>query len=416
LTMPALGEYGVASRERLKIITRGRATGLPHVVSVRFVFDGGVFYVLAGRPGIDWVRNARSSGSAKVRLGEAVFEARASLASAAERSGTLERFTQKYGRATTEGWYAKAETCLRLEPLGPPTSRGGVKGESEAGSTFAAWKGTGSGYYEGVAEAFDSASEEYDHTIRNNFINVWIRNRSIQELLSLSRPEDVALEVGCGTGAEAMVVSRHVAGVVATDISPAMISLVRKKAALKSARGRVSAVTLGAAEISGTARLLPGGRTRLAYSFNGALNCEPSIDRFPSELAKVMEDGGYFVCSVRNTLCLSEAIAHGVFLQFGRMAPRKKQPIMVSVGGLDIPSTYYSPRRFASFFRPQFRVVKTIGLPAILPPAYLSDFYFRARRVLSFAERAETALAGSFPLNRFGDQTLFVFQKDSDVI
>jgi hypothetical protein len=58
-----------------------------------------------------------------------------------------------------------------------------------------------------------------------------------------------------------------------------------------------------------------------------------------------------------------------------------------------------------------FRVRRTIALPAILPPAYLSDAYFRARGVLAFAERVERATAGTFPFNRFGDQTLFVFQK-----
>ncbi len=129
----------------------------------------------------------------------------------------------------------------------------------------------------------------------------------------------------------------------------------------------------------------------------------------------MVEDGGYFVCSIRNTLCLSEALIHGLFLQFDRMAPRKRQPIMVSVGGQDIPSYYYPPSKFVRFFVPQFRVRKTIGLPAILPPAYLSDAYFRARRVLAFAERVERVAAGTFPFNQFGDQTLFVFQKNPSV-
>ena len=60
------------------------------------------------------------------------------------------------------------------------------------------------GYYSAVSEAFDSASEEYDFTIRQNFINVWIRNRSIKEILSLTKPDDVLLEIGCGTGVEAL--------------------------------------------------------------------------------------------------------------------------------------------------------------------------------------------------------------------
>jgi hypothetical protein len=169
-------------------------------------------------------------------------------------------------------------------------------------------------------------------------------------------------------------------------------------------------VPLGASQIEKAADLLPNGKTRLAYSFNGALNCELDIKGFPKKLAGVLEHGGKFVCSIRNTFCISEGLAHAAFLQFDKMTPRKVQPVMVSVGGMDIPSYYYSPAKFAKIFEPFFSLKKMIGLPALLPPAYMSNFYVKVRKLLSFAERAETALSSSYPLNRFGDQTLFVFQ------
>jgi SAM-dependent methyltransferase len=400
-----------ASGGLIKVISPGRVTGLPHIVVTRFAYQGGSFYVFGGRARSDWVMNTLAAGTVKLRLRELVYEATSSIAGPLERSAALEWFSKKYGRRLTDSWYAKAEVCIKLSPSGPPSKRGAVTGEGDVKIAFSDWKKKGRGYYAGVAEAFDSASEEYDYTIRSNFINRWIRQRSIEELLEYAHPDDVLLEVGCGTGAEAMEISRRVAGIVATDISPAMIALLRRKVESKRGRHNISALQLGAAEISRASQSLPNGRTRLAYSFNGALNCEPSIERFPAELAKVTEDEGYFICSIRNTLCLSEALVHGLFLQFDRMAPRKRQPIMVSVGGLDIPSYYYPPARFARFFSPQFRVRKTIGLPAILPPAYLSDAYFKARSILSFVERIERVAAGTFPINQFGDQTLFVFQK-----
>jgi hypothetical protein len=84
---------------------------------------------------------------------------------------------------------------------------------------------------------------------------------------------------------------------------------------------------------------------------------------------------------------------------------------MVSVGGMDIPSCYYSPSRFANLFRPQFRVKKIIGLPAFLPPAYLSDYYLRTGKARLIPEKLELILGNRFPFNRLGDQTLFVFQR-----
>ena len=399
------------SRPLLNLITRGRKTRIPHVVSVRFVHRGGSIYVLPGRTGSDWVRNALADRWAKVRIGERVSDVSVDEGAPSELAEVLHLFRSKYGGRLTADWYSKSPFALRLTPVGPTSRRGGVTGEGDVKTTFAEWKTRNGDYYSGVAEAFDSASEEYDFTIRGNFINRWIRERSIKELLRLAGRDDTLLEIGCGTGAEALEISRHVAGIVATDISPRMVSLLARKVDAKGLGTRVTPLRLGAGEISRASGFLPYGKTRLAYSFNGALNCEPSIETFPLELSKVIEDRGYFLCSIRNTFCLSEALAHAAVLQFDKMAPRKKQPIMVSVGGMDIPSLYYRPGPFAKLFRPHFRVRRMVGLPAILPPAYLSDRYFRARRILSFAERLETVVAHRFPLNRMGDQTLLVFQK-----
>jgi ubiquinone/menaquinone biosynthesis C-methylase UbiE len=395
----------------LKLITLGRKTGLPHVVETRFVYCEGSYFLLAGRARSDWALNALAAGMVRVRQGELVYEVSARPASTAEKAQARDLFARKYGQKLMDDWYSGAEVCLKLSQASPPSRRGGIRGETATSTTFAEWRNRNRDYYSGVAEAFDSASEEYDHTINGNFINKWIRDRSIRELLTLVRHDDVLLEIGCGTGAEAVRVSRRVSKVVATDISSMMISLLRRKIEAMRLEDRVVALQLGATEVSGAAEYLPRGKTRVAFSFNGALNCEPNLDSFPDELAGVVEDGGYFVCSIRNSLCLSEAMAHAAVLQFSKMAPRKKQPIMVSVGGMDIPSYYYRPTKFAEKFAHRFVIKRMIGLPSILPPAYLSDVYFKARRVLSFAERAEESMAGRFPLNRFGDQTLFVFQK-----
>ena len=212
-------------------------------------------------------------------------------------------------------------------------------------------------------------------------------------------------------GSRLFRIAKHVSRVVATDISTKMISLLERKVEARGLSGKVEAIRIGASEIGRVVDYLPHRKVRLAYSLNGALNCELKIRQFPYELWKITEPGGLFVCSIRNTFCLSEALAHAAVLQFDRMAPRKRQPVMVSVGGMDIPSYYYSPKVFAKMFEPYFTVNRMIGLPAFLPPAYLSSIYVRMRKALFFAERAETAFAGFFPVNRTGDQTLLIFKR-----
>lgn len=398
----------------LKLITLGRTTGLPHVAVVRFAFSEGSYFVIGGSRRSDWYLNALAAKGAKVRLGDSVQGA--SCDGFPDIEAVRHLFAKKYGSRIVKDWYSGEESrALRLTPNSPMTRRGGVRGEGEVKLDFREWKAQGIDYRGAVAEAFDSASEEYDFTIGGNFINVWIRERSIREVLQRARGDDVLLEIGCGTGTEAIRISKRVAGVVATDISSRMIALLQRKVEARRLGAKITALQIRAIDVGRAAEHLPGGRARVAYSFNGALNCELELARFPSELWKVLEPGGLFVCSVRNRLCLEESLVQGALLRFRSMTPRKAQPKMVSVGGMDIPAYYYYPWEFAAAFRPYFEVRKQIAVPAIIPPPYLNDTYVKLRSRLKLVEHADSALADRFPFNRFGDQTLFVFERNDRV-
>jgi ubiquinone/menaquinone biosynthesis C-methylase UbiE len=395
----------------LKLITSGRVTGLPHVAELRYTRLDGSFFVLASSVTSDWVLNSLAGGTCKVKTGEMIYEVKARTATPIEKTWALEDCRRKYGSRLFDQWYKNAQTCLRLDPIGPASIRGAVRGENEVLANFHEWRSRGSNYHQSVQEAFDSASEEYDYTISHNYINTWIRKRSINELHKITRPNDVLLEIGCGTGSEAIQISKHVKGIVATDISEKMLDLLKRKVEARHLDRKIIAAKARAAEISNVKDLLHEGKARVAYSFNGALNCEQDIDRVPGELSRVIADDGYFLCSIRNTLCLPEALSHSLVLQFDKMSIRKGQPTMVSVGGMDIPSFYYSPTRFAELFRSYFRVKKMIGLPAFLPPAYLSNYYLQTGKPGRILEKLELVFGDRFPFNRVGDQTLFMFQR-----
>jgi SAM-dependent methyltransferase len=396
--------------DSFKLVTLGRNSGLPHIVRVRYVQLGADVFALGGSGDSDWVKNVGRNGQVRLRTDSLAYAARA-VVSQESREKVMSLFERKYGKGLVMQWYGGKSVCVKIVLLGAPEILRVVKGEGNASKTFSEWRKESRGYYGDVAFAFDSASEEYDVTIGRNFINTLIRERSLQVLYGLLRKDDVVLEIGAGTGAEAVQVARRVARVVATDISPAMVELLKRKAAARRLAGKLDAVRVPAADIAGVKDMFPGGKVRVAYSFNGALNCEPRIVTFEAELASMVVPGGYFVCSIRNTLCLAEILTYAAFLRYSGMIKRKAQPMMVSVGGADIPSTYYSVGRFLDFFRKDFEAESIIGLPSLLPPAYLNDYYVRARSVLRVIERADEALGRVFPLNRLGDQTLFVLRR-----
>ncbi len=408
-----IGQVPDARAEFIRFSTKGRVTGLPHIVQLRFIWRDGSFWVVPGRAKSDWVMNATENRRGVVRLRELLYNVSAEPVNRKETDLILAGFRSKYGGRLVDRWYAETGLPLRLTPTSPPVRRGSAGGEQDTKLTLSDWKKVGTDYYGEVATAFDSASEEYDFTISHNYINTWIRRRSVKALLDRVRPDDFLLEVGAGTGAEAMEIAKHVRGLIAIDISQSMVDLLSAKVRARHLAGKVFPIRAAASDLADVRILLGGSKVRVAYSFNGALNCEPKLLQFVEGLAGILERDGLFICSVRNTFCLTEAISHLAVLQFDRMNPRKHQPVMVSVGGKDIPSTYYTPEDFARVFRSHFNVEEMIALPGLLPPAYLNDYFLRLRNLTSVVERMDRVFSGRFPLNRFGDQTLFVFRKSN---
>lgn len=396
--------------EFIKLITYGRKTGLPHIVLLRFIIMDNSFYVVAGHKGSDWYKNAISSGSAKVRLGNLVYPVSADLPSEKEKEDLRALFIRKYGAKIVNLWYKDISNSLKLTPVSQPTFRGFERGENETILTIEGWKKLGKDYLASVSEAFDSASEEYDFTISRNYINTFVRRISIKTLLKYTKREDILLEIGCGTGKEAIEISQHVSKIYITDISEAMLKLASAKIKAYSLDSKVIPLKLRAAEVS-KVREITDKKFNMIYSLNGALNCELEIERFAEGAYSLLADGGYLICSIRNKLCISEMLLHALVLQFNKATPRKKQPVMISVGGMDIPTFYYYPSEFVKRLSKYFHPVEIIGLPTLLPPAYLSNYYVRLGRIRVLIEAIEKRLASLFPLNRLGDQTLFVFKK-----
>ncbi|MDG6929300.1 MAG: methyltransferase domain-containing protein [Nitrososphaerota archaeon] len=395
--------------ETLKLITAGRRTGLPHIVRLRYAREGRRVYLLCGSGESDWVLNSLASGVVRLRLGGRVVRARVGEPGT-DRDRALSLFRAKYGNGLVSRWYEGPGESLTLSILDGSVGKA-AGGENEALTTFEEWRSLRYDYYSSVASAFDSASEEYDFTIDHNYINAWIRAKSISSLLSIAGHGDALLEIGCGTGAEAVKISGHVRKIIATDISESMIDILKLKIRARNLQGKIIPFRLAASEISRLEGAIGAEEIRVAYSFNGALNCEPRLAAFVEHLDRLLAPRGYFLCSIRNAVCASEMVAHLSAFRPGKGVPRRKQPMMVSVGGRDIPALYYTPMSFAEKFRERFRLLKLTAIPAFLPPAYLSDYYVRSKPVGSILERLEALLADKAPFNRLGDQSLLVLQK-----
>jgi SAM-dependent methyltransferase len=270
-------------------------------------------------------------------------------------------------------------------------------------------------YYRQVAQAFDQAARNYDELYQDNRVMAWMRQESLAALQEAFPTGSRLLEIGCGTGEEALALARRGYSVLATDISPAMIETSRHKAEVLGVR-------------SVAWRVVPAGQTGTllteygpaafdgAYASFGGLNCEPKLEQVAATLADLLRPGARLVCSIMGRWCAWEILWGLVHLR-PRQAFRRLGPDWIGAGlaspdgSLSVPVRYYTPRAFARAFKPHFRVGTARGLPVVLPPPYLDHLLERHPWLFTRLMSLERGLRDRFPFHSLGDHFLLVMER-----
>ena len=294
-------------------------------------------------------------------------------------------------------------------PPGPPATDGELQ---------TAGHGSGDEHYAHLSRAFDSAAADYDALYQRNRIMAWMRTESLTTLQSSFRPGSLLLEVGCGTGEEALALANLGYRIVATDISPAMVHTARAKAQAAGVEG-VSWRVLAAGQLPELAHDYQAGSFDGAYSSFGGLNCEPRLAPVVEALSCLLRPGALFVCSVMNRWCLWEVTWGLVHLRpreaFRRLARGWTQAgLAAPEGRLSVPTRYYSPRTFVRAFAPHFQLQSVRGLPALLPPPYLDHLPERYPALFARLKALDDRLRNRFPFHSLGDHFLVTLVRTGD--
>jgi len=123
-------------------------------------------------------------------------------------------------------------------------------------------------------EVFDGLADGYDQSFTERAPGQWLRSMVFRQVSSLLPASATILEVGCGTGEDAVRFAELGHSVIATDISRAMLEQARQKIAKAApdVRDRVQTHLLDAAA-PGQASLGSDAHLDLVFSNFGALNC-----------------------------------------------------------------------------------------------------------------------------------------------
>ena len=274
-------------------------------------------------------------------------------------------------------------------------------------------------YYRHVAKGYDLISETYDHVEAANWVGRRLREHMQAALFRTFRPGQRVLEIGSGTGIEALALAQRGVDVVATDLSEDMVLLLRRKADSLDLRNLASR-RLAAHEIGSLAAEFGDASFDGAYSHGGVLNMDPRIEEVSAGLTRLLRPGARFLSTVVNQTSLFEAVFYPLVGKPRKGYRRLGHDVPIPITRHEayrkyvVPTRFYSPHAFVRILGDSFALRRLEGLQILLPPWNLSDYLDRLGPFARAVEAIEDRLADKRPFNSWGSIFLAELERVSD--
>jgi len=260
-----------------------------------------------------------------------------------------------------------------------------------------------------AAEAFTRQSAIFDQLYAGDSIIEYKRQRVREHILRNAQPGDDMLELNCGTGEDALYFAKRGYNIHATDISPGMLEVFRKKHKNTQCAGHISIE-----ECSFTHLDHMNNKKQFDYIYSnfGGLNCTGELGRVLQSLHRFVKPGGVITLVIVSKFCLWETLLmfrgkfKTAFRRFFSGNGRKAH-----VEGVYFKCWYYSPSYVKKYLSSNFELIKTEALCAIVPPSYFENFAFKYPRLYEFFKKQENKLKDKWPWKYMGDYFIVSYRK-----
>jgi SAM-dependent methyltransferase len=194
------------------------------------------------------------------------------------------------------------------------------------------------------------------------------------------------LDLGCGTGEDALYFAQQGISVHGVDVSPAMIEIAGRRTEQEEG---ISLQTLSLERLARVA----GGPYDGAFSSFGPINCVRDLPTLARDLGELIRPGGIAALCLMKKRCLWETLLFPL-----TAALHRKEAVREAWS--DTPAedgefrVFYPPvREVRSAFAPWFEYVAAPGVGLFLPPAYLEPSAARHPLVTAALSRVDRAVA-----------------------
>ncbi len=262
-----------------------------------------------------------------------------------------------------------------------------------------------------AVRAFGTAADTFDARF-GEWRSVAAQRRAVRGHLGDAFPPGAhLLELGGGTGEDALWLAERGYRVTLTDGSPEMVERAREKVERAGLADRVETATAVLEDLDTfAADRRADGPFDGAYSNFASLNCVEDLRPVARGLAALLPPGATAALVVFGPFAPGE-----VLVQLLRGDPAaafrrlERGPVQARLGGVPFSVWYPSPTDVRRAFEPEFRLVETRGIGVFVPPSAAEPWISRHPRLLGLLERLDRYVER--PLARLGDHVLLRLER-----
>jgi hypothetical protein len=261
--------------------------------------------------------------------------------------------------------------------------------------------------------AFDAMADRFDERF-GPWKSVAAQRAAVRrELLASFATGSSLLELGGGTGEDALFLAGHGFRVHLTDGSPAMAARAAEKVLLAGAGDLVTVERVALEELGSFAgRRETAGAPLFAggYSNFAAFNCIEEHRAPARALARLLAPGAPLLLVVFGPFSPGEVVTLAARGNLGSAFRRvSRRAVPARVGGHTFTVAYPAPGTLARAFAPWFVLRRIVGIGVFVPPSSAEPWISRHPALLSLLERLDRVAAR--PLALLGDHVLVALER-----
>jgi ubiquinone/menaquinone biosynthesis C-methylase UbiE len=254
-----------------------------------------------------------------------------------------------------------------------------------------------------VMKFYDNIAQNYDEQLRNCLLEGIIRKNFHNKLIFYFKQGDRVLELGCGTGTDAIYLAKHGVFLTSTDISGKMIEAANEKIKKENINSNIEILVLDAQKFTSQMNKSYKG----IFSNFDALNYI-DIRLFSKDLANFMQDGTFLLFTILNKRCFWEFLYYLIKLKpiiaFNNLIKRNRN--------YAVEMTLYSPSEIKKIFSKYFIIKKITGFGFLIPPDGFRGLQHKFHWIFTKIEKLDIFLASIFPLRNFCDHYIIEMERN----